>query len=67
MSALPSGKPVPLSLIRPRIHRDCADKDEIKGIADVAEDNDITIISDEVYEHFIYEGEHVSPGSSLIT
>lgn len=34
---------------------------EIKGLADIAEDNEITIISDEVYEHFIYEGEHVSP------
>ena len=27
----------------------------------IADDNNITIISDEVYEHFIYEGEHVSP------
>ncbi len=34
---------------------------EIKGLADIAEDRGITIISDEVYEHFIYEGEHVSP------
>jgi len=34
---------------------------EIKGFAEIAEDNDITIISDEVYEHFIYGGEHVSP------
>ncbi len=34
---------------------------EIKGLADIAEDSGITIISDEVYEHFIYEGEHVSP------
>lgn len=36
-------------------------KDEVRGIAQIAEDNDITILSDEVYEHFIYEGEHVSP------
>ncbi|MGB8217043.1 MAG: pyridoxal phosphate-dependent aminotransferase [Candidatus Methanoperedens sp.] len=36
-------------------------KQEIKELAGIAEDNDITIISDEVYEHFIYEGEHVSP------
>ena len=36
-------------------------KQEIKALAEIAEDNDITIISDEVYEHFIYEGEHVSP------
>ncbi|MFZ3383639.1 MAG: pyridoxal phosphate-dependent aminotransferase [Candidatus Methanoperedens sp.] len=34
---------------------------EIKGLAEIADDNNITIISDEVYEHFIYEGEHVSP------
>ena len=33
----------------------------IKALAEIADDNDITIISDEVYEHFIYEGEHVSP------
>ncbi len=34
---------------------------EIKALAEIAEDNGITIISDEVYEHFIYEGEHISP------
>jgi aspartate aminotransferase len=34
---------------------------QIKALAEIADDNDITIISDEVYEHFIYEGEHVSP------
>ncbi|VVB86907.1 Aromatic-amino-acid aminotransferase 2 [uncultured archaeon] len=36
-------------------------KQEIKALAEIADDNDITIISDEVYEHFIYEGEHTSP------
>jgi len=36
-------------------------RQEIKEMAEIAQDNDITIISDEVYEHFIYEGEHVSP------
>jgi len=36
-------------------------KQDIKGLAQIAEDTGITIISDEVYEHFIYEGEHVSP------
>ncbi len=36
-------------------------REEIRGLAEIAEENDITIISDEVYEHFIYEGEHVSP------
>lgn len=34
---------------------------EIRALAEIAEDNNITIISDEVYEHFIYAGEHVSP------
>ncbi len=37
-------------------------KAEVKAIAEIAEDKDITVISDEVYEHFIYDGEHVSPG-----
>jgi len=36
-------------------------KDEIKGVCEVAEDHDLTIVSDEVYEHIIYEGEHISP------
>jgi aspartate aminotransferase len=36
-------------------------KAEVKAIAEIAEDKGITIISDEVYEHFIYDGEHVSP------
>lgn len=34
---------------------------DMKAFAEIADDKDITIISDEVYEHFIYEGEHVSP------
>jgi aspartate aminotransferase len=33
----------------------------MKAFAEIADDHDITLISDEVYEHFIYEGEHVSP------
>ncbi|HJH32711.1 MAG TPA: pyridoxal phosphate-dependent aminotransferase [Methanosarcinaceae archaeon] len=36
-------------------------RDDMKAFADIADDYNITIISDEVYEHFIYEGEHVSP------
>lgn len=35
--------------------------EELRGIAKIADDRDIAIISDEVYEHFIYDGEHVSP------
>lgn len=38
-------------------------KSEIKGLCEVAEDHNITIISDEVYDKFIYEGEHISPAS----
>jgi aspartate aminotransferase len=36
-------------------------EEDVKAIAEIAKDSNITIISDEVYEHFIYEGEHVSP------
>ena len=36
-------------------------RDNIKAFAEIADDHDITIISDEVYEHFVYEGEHISP------
>jgi aspartate aminotransferase len=37
-------------------------EDEMKAIAEMAEDKDIGVISDEVYEHFIYEGMNASPG-----
>lgn len=40
-----------------------ASRKDIKGLAEIADDYNITIISDEVYEYFIYEGEHVSPAS----
>ncbi|HWR25942.1 MAG TPA: pyridoxal phosphate-dependent aminotransferase [Methanosarcina sp.] len=36
---------------------------DIKAFAEIADDKNITILSDEVYEYFIYEGEHVSPAS----
>ncbi len=36
-------------------------REEIKALAELAGDHGITIISDEVYEHFIYEGQHHSP------
>ena len=35
---------------------------QMQAIAEIAEDRGITVLSDEVYEHFIYKGEHVSPG-----
>ncbi len=37
-------------------------EDEMKAIAEMADDKDIGVISDEVYEHFIYEGKSASPG-----
>ncbi len=36
-------------------------RNDMKAFAQIADDHNITIISDEVYEHFIYEGEQVSP------
>lgn len=39
------------------------EKEDIKGIADLAKDHDITVMADEVYEHIIYEGEHLSIAS----
>ena len=35
-------------------------KEELRELAKIAEENDIYIISDEIYEKLIYEGEHVS-------
>ncbi len=37
--------------------------EEIEAIADLASERGLVIISDEVYEHFIYEGEHFSPAN----
>lgn len=39
------------------------EREDLKGLADLAQDHDISVISDEVYEHIIYEGEHVSIAS----
>lgn len=38
-------------------------KDDLKGIADIAVDNDLIVISDEIYEDIVFEGEHISVGS----
>jgi len=35
--------------------------EQFRAIAELADDKDIGILSDEVYEHFIYQGEHISP------
>ena len=39
------------------------DKEDIKGIADLATDHDFMIISDEIYEKIIYGKKHYSPGA----
>ncbi len=36
--------------------------EEMRAIAEIAEDRDIGVVSDEVYEHFIYTGKNTSPG-----
>ena len=38
-------------------------KEDIKGVAEIADDHDLVLISDEIYEKIIYEGKHYSPGS----
>ena len=35
-------------------------EDDLRVLADLAEENDITIMSDEIYSRFLYEGEHLS-------
>jgi len=39
------------------------EKDDIRSIADLARKHDIIVLSDEVYEHIIYEGEPLSIAS----
>lgn len=38
-------------------------EDELRAIADIAVEHNIYVISDEIYEHLIYEGKHVSIAS----
>jgi len=38
-------------------------RDAVRGIADLAQDHDLIVVSDEIYEKILYEGEHVSPAS----
>jgi len=45
-------------------------KEEIRGLAELADDHGFTLITDEVYEHFVYEGEHHSAakfGNNVVT
>ncbi len=37
--------------------------DEIQGVADLAAEKGITVLSDEIYEKLVYEGSHLSIGS----
>ncbi|HVL87801.1 MAG TPA: pyridoxal phosphate-dependent aminotransferase [Candidatus Thermoplasmatota archaeon] len=36
---------------------------DVKGLADLAVDKDLLVLSDELYEKILYEGRHVSPAS----
>ena len=36
---------------------------ETKALADLAADHDLIVVSDEIYEKILYEGEHISPAS----
>lgn len=38
-------------------------KEDIKGVADIAKDHDLYVISDEIYEKLVFEGEHISISS----
>ena len=40
-------------------------RESFKALCDISEDKNITILSDEVYDSFVYEGEHVSFLSKL--
>lgn len=39
------------------------EEENLRGIADLAVDNDLIVICDEVYEKLIFEGDHISIGS----
>lgn len=39
------------------------DPADIRGIVELAEDHDLWIVSDEIYQELIYDGEHLSPAS----
>lgn len=36
------------------------DRDEMTAVADICREHDILAITDEIYEHIIYEGEHIA-------
>ena len=38
-------------------------RDAMRALADMAADRDLIVVSDEIYEKILYDGEHVSPAS----
>ena len=45
-------------------------EDDARAFAEIADDYGVTLISDEVYDRFVYDGEHVSParfGENIVT
>ncbi|MEM0073863.1 MAG: pyridoxal phosphate-dependent aminotransferase [Thermoplasmatales archaeon] len=48
-----------------------ASMDDLKAIADIARDHRIYVMADEIYEHIVYEGKHISilslPGMEELT
>jgi len=38
-------------------------RETVRGLCDLARDHDLVVVSDEIYEKILYEGEHVSPAS----
>ena len=38
-------------------------RDAVRALADLAADHDLIVVSDEIYEKILYDGEHVSPAS----
>ncbi len=38
-------------------------RDAMRALADLAKDRDLIVVSDEIYEKILYDGEHVSPAS----
>lgn len=38
-------------------------RDAMRGLSDLVRDHDLMLVSDEIYEKILYEGEHVSPAS----
>ncbi len=43
---------------------------EMRAFAEIADDHDVTLVSDEVYDRYVYDGEHHSPaayGENVVT